>query len=208
MKKNPSFLNTDFLIRQVEGKEFKLFTDDRKPFNLNLIGIRTKSQVLDLFDDWMCVLWCFNNAWSSLYFKQTTDPGMYYLGPERMGNNLGTFQLRDEYQHLGLWKNGYHKGNRAHPALVQKGPALGWRDGNKNNELDPNHDTLYHGGGINCHHAKAATKTERVGPYSSGCQVFEDAREHQGLFIPLLKQSAKYWGDSFSYTLLNEEFFI
>ena len=206
--KNPSFLNTDFLIRQVDKQGFKLFTDSRKPFNLNLIGIRTASQQVDTFDDWMAVLWHYNGAWNSLFFQQTTDPGLYYLGPERMGNESGTFLLKDQYQHFGLWKLGFHHGRHGHPCLRQKGPAIGWRDHNRDNKINPDKDHTYHGQGINCHRAKAEGKTERVGPYSSGCQVFENANEHRDVFIPICKQAASFWGDSFSYLLLNEQFFI
>lgn len=203
-----TYLNKDFLIKQMEEKGFDLFTDDSKPFNLNLIGIRTKTQEVDKFDDWMCVLWTYSGAWNSLFFQVTTDPGLYYLGTERMGNANGTFLIRDEYQHKGLWKLGYHKGQHGHPALVQKGPAIGWRDHNRDFKLNPDKEQIYHGGGINCHRARENGKTDRVGPYSSGCQVFENASEHRDLFIPLCKQAVKFWGDSLSYTLLNEEHFI
>ena len=57
--------------------------------------------------------------------------------------------------------------------------------------------------GINIHRASQGER-ETVDGYSAGCQVIQNSDEYD-VFIEICKKSEKYWGNSFSYTLLTQE---
>lgn len=184
---------------------FDLFTRDDKPFNLNLYGIRTDSNEVDTMNDWLGVMWVYQGNFTNLVFKGTTDPGLFYLGKDKMGNSEGTFMLLGQHQHFGLFKKGKHKGQ--YVALVQNSVALGLRDFNRNGKLDPVGGEIKEGHGINWHRARSIGRTEKVGPYSAGCQVNETESEHQLLMKIIDLALREGWKNSFSYTLFEEKYF-
>ena len=59
--------------------------------------------------------------------------------------------------------------------------------------------------GINCHRASAWKLLERVGLYSEGCVVHYDPTRYKEVFIPLIKESIKHWGNRFSFIMCHEE---
>lgn len=181
-------------------KGYDLFEDDSKNYNLNLIGIRTKSQIPNSFDDWFLVLWKFH-GWNILKFKATTDPGLYWLRTPI--NDLGTAVVK-EGRYPGLWKVGLHKGYKA---LQQKAPVTVIRDFNKDNHLD------FDGGreetgifGINGHRASELNESIVVNKWSAGCQVIANPWDFDILMM-LADHGAKVWGNSFTYVLLHERDF-
>lgn len=123
-------VSSNDLIDILRSKEFVIFDDDSKNYNLNLIGIRSINKVANNFDDFLCVLWKFNGNWNMLKFKMTTDPGLFYL--KQPMNSKGTAIVK-EGQYRGLWKYGKHKG---YIALQQSGPVTVFRDFNRDNKLD------------------------------------------------------------------------
>jgi hypothetical protein len=56
--------------------------------------------------------------------------------------------------------------------------------------------------GINIHRAKLKGKTININQWSAGCQVFADSGQFNE-FISHCGKSQKYWGKTFSYTLIN-----
>ena len=76
-----------------------------------------------------------------------------------------------------------------------------WRDGNRDDRLDRS-GKIYEGWfGINIHRAGHTGTTQKVGRYSAGCQVFQNADDFN-LLISLAKKSAGLRGNRFTYTLL------
>jgi hypothetical protein len=187
-------------IKQLfKQKNYSLFENDSKPFNLNIIGIRNLDKV-NSFDDTLLVTWKYNNKWSELQFSITTEPGLYWLqNPE---NNKGTAILK-EGQYKGLWELGLHKGK--YKALVQKSSCTVLRDSNKDDKFDTDkvvEDTgLF---GINCHRANEKQESTQVEKWSAGCQVFANPFEFE-LFINICEQSINNskFNNSFTYTLIN-----
>lgn len=170
-------------------------------YNLNLIGIRTKDQQSDSFNDWMCVLFYIDDEPVFFKFSITTDPGLYYrLNPI---NNKGVAIVKAG-QYLGVWCTGFHKGQYA--GLVQKKPITVYRDNNKDDHIDIGVPTDKGFHGINCHRSIANGISEKIGRWSAGCQVFSNANDFR-IFMALCDKSAANWGDSFTYTLLEEEAF-
>jgi hypothetical protein len=56
--------------------------------------------------------------------------------------------------------------------------------------------------GIDIHRASATGTTKYVDKYSAGCQVFENADDFNE-FIKLCERHANYYGNRFSYTLID-----
>ena len=189
------------ILYVMRRKGYRIFDRDDQPYNLNLIGIRAATSVPNSFDDRFFVLWKHQGVWHRRVYAITTDPGTYWL--QNPMNVSGTAILK-EGQYLGLWALGKHSG---YDALVQVNPCTVIRDSNRDNILDyDNHEEtgLF---GINLHRANQYGKSAQVDKWSAGCQVFADGREFQE-FMGIAKESAKHWGNSFTYTLLNERDFV
>ncbi len=180
-------------------KGYNLFEDDSKEYNLNLVGVRSKDVTPNTFNDWFTVFWKHAGEWHFYVFKCTTDPGLYWLNNPM--NDKGTGILK-EGQYSGLWTLGFHKGK--YMALKQKNPCTLIRDYDRDSELDfdsGREDTGIFG--INGHRANAHRESVQIDKWSAGCQVIADPDDFEWL-INTCKKSSKIWGDSFTYTLLNE----
>ena len=188
------------IIKVMTLKGYKVFESDKKPLNLNYIGIRDTSGV-NKFNDYLVLFWKYKGQWSSFYRPATTDPGTYWLNNPM--NVEGTAILK-EGQHRGAWKLGKHKG---YEALVQRKEVTVIRDGNKDGILDLDsgyEETGFFG--INHHRANAKNESTQVDKWSAGCQVTADPHLYD-VFIKLCQESAEVWGEGLTYTLLNIEDF-
>jgi hypothetical protein len=189
-------IKLDNLRIALRQKGYKVFEDDSKPFNLNLVGIRTKDETSNSFNDWMVIFWKYAGNWSQMIFPITTDPGLYWR--ENPMNIKGTAVLK-EGQYRGMWKIGKHQGK--YEALRQVKPCTVLRDANKDGKIDftGEEDTgLF---GIN--HHRAGSHSTRVDKWSAGCQV-QPNRVLYDIEMALFKAGAKEWGNSFTYTLIHE----
>lgn len=190
----------EHLLNVMSKHGYKVFDNDSKPYNLNIVGIRSADTTPNTFNDWEYVFWKFKGSWEVLKFQITTDPGLYYL--KNPMNELGTAILKPG-QWSGMWELGKHKG--LYPALVQKAPVTVIRDFNRNNYLDYSsgrEDTgLF---GINNHRAIENGRSIMVEKWSAGCQVFQDFF-HFEIFMRIVSEAAKTWTPNFTYTLLTED---
>lgn len=190
----------DRVKRALERKGYA-FNDDGKPYHLNLVGVRSPSTAINSFDDKMILVYRDDSGKQcAKEYAITTDPGEYYT-QQKLLNKAGAAilvpgQYTDVYQ-LGKHRNKYE-------ALVQLGGKVRvWRDGNKDDKLDRAgeiHEGWY---GINIHRAGSTGTTAKVGRYSAGCQVFQNADDF-ALMISLAKKSSSLRGNKFTYTLLEE----
>ena len=179
-------------------KGYAFFT--KGEYNLNIIGVRHKGdKVTNHFDD--CLVVIYNTQTEKnvkRIFTCTTLPGKKAM--EHPVNIVGTAILK-EGQYRGCWKIGYHKGQ--YKALVQAKPVTVYRDGNKDDKFDlfPRYiDTGIFG--INIH--KAGDNSTLVDGWSYGCTVLSKSIDFNAL-MRLVERSAKLYGNSFTYTLINEE---
>lgn len=171
-------------------------------YDLNLVGIRTKDNTADTFNDFICVLYKINGTECINVFPATTDPGVYYR--ENPINVLGTGILC-EGQHKGLFKRGLHKGK---PALVQVSPCRAYRDRDKDKVLEFDPKTIQKGMyGCDMHRANEGRKTTIVGKWSAMCQVPADSVDEDKILNLYDKQVSNGNGDTLTYTLLLEEWF-
>ena len=181
----------------LEKKGYKLFL---RPFELNIVGIRSDSVTPNSSDDRIDVF--FNNSQGKLIeysFPATTDPGTYWL--KNPMNPQGTAILK-EGQYINGWGMGMHRGK--YLALVQKKPVTVLRDYDRNAVLDfmnGKPDTgLF---GINIHRASENGTTKFVDHFSAGCQVFASATDFV-LFLSLCERHKNLYGNDFTYTLIDE----
>lgn len=170
-----------------------------RPFELNIIGIRSNTSVPNVFNDSINLLFTDNTGrLASISWRATTDPGTYWLKSPM--NPQGTAILKPG-QYVGSHGLGMHRGK--YLALVQIRPVTVIRDFNRDGKTD------YASGreetglfGINIHRAMAEGTTKTIDKYSAGCQVFANANDFS-VFLQLAERHKNLYGNSFTYTLLS-----
>jgi len=175
----------------LKAKKYKIFT---RPFELNIIGLRTTSEP-NKFDDTMILF--YNDENGKTIFKEypiTTDPGTYWLNNPM--NVKGTAMLK-QGQYINTWSQGLHR--NSYKALVQSKPVTVYRDNDRNSTFTSDkEDTGYFG--INIH--KALSDTNKVDKFSAGCQVFKKTADFNE-FMKATDEHRKRYGNAFTYTLLD-----
>lgn len=178
-------------------KGYRIFM---RPFELNIVGVRSDSVKPNSFDDKIHVF--FRNSEDRLIhheFVATTDPGTYWL--QNPMNPQGTAILK-EGQYIATYGIGMHRGK--YLALVQKRPVIVIRDYDRNATLDflngKEDKGLF---GINIHRASENGITKIVDHYSAGCQVFANVTDFV-LFMSLCERHKQLYGNDFTYTLIDE----
>lgn len=182
-----------------ERKGYAFFT--KGVYNLNIIGVRNKgNKVTNMFDDVLVIIYKTpSGRVERRTFSITTQPGVRtMMNPI---NRKGTAILAPG-QYRGCWKLGLHKGQYA--ALVQCKPVKIFRDNNKDLLYDCAPETTEKGVfGINIH--KAGPNSYQVDNWSAGCQVFQRHYDFNSFIRYCKNQIANGFGDTFTYTLLDEE---
>lgn len=202
----------DKLISALKKKGHLVFENDTKNYNLNIVGIRCAELKPNSFNDLICVFWKYMGVWTIRVFPATTDPGIYWLkNPE---NKMGTAIVK-EGQYQNVWQIGLHQGK--YKALVQIRGIDIIRDNNRDDVLDYN-SAIFEKSicGINCHRANENGKSIQVDKWSAGCQVLQNREifnpENQSVkvfefdyFMELCERAKAEFGNSFTYTLINEK---
>lgn len=203
------------IIKVLKIKGHPVFEADTKPYNLNIVGIRTFDNSVNTFNDWIVLLWKYQGQWTMRDFPCTTDPGLYWL--KNPMSKLGTAIVKEGH-YKGLWHIGMHQGK--YKALTQKNPITVIRDFDRDSELDFDSGKTETGiFGINCHRANKNGMSTQIDRWSAGCQVLQNreifnpenhtVKIHEfDYFMHVCEKSKEVWGDSFSYTLLNEKDFV
>lgn len=105
-------------------------------------------------------------------------------------------------QYRGVWKLGKH-GKNQYDALVQTGNKVKlYRDRNRDNIMDFDPKSIMEGYfGVNQHHGYDSGS---IGKNSAACQVHRYKKD-LAFVLSMAKQNILHgWGDSFTYTLLEE----
>jgi hypothetical protein len=190
------------LIKKVLAKKNYLFFENGN-YNLNLIGIRTKGTTAGKYDDYMVAIFKDNSGkWVLHHWNITTDAGTHWL--KNPMNRKGTALLVPN-QYRGCWTIGLHQGK--YKALRQFKPVKVYRDSNRDAILDYNTATIDEGMfGINIHRSNPNRESLINEKWSAGCQVFADPQDFSE-FLTIIDESARRYGDKFTYTLITEEDF-
>lgn len=189
-------LDIEKYIQLSVEKNFKIFGEQsHKPYNLNIVGLRNRFARTNYFDDTLAVYYERDGIWCQHFYEATTMPGKdSLLKPE----NINGAAILVPSQYEGAYKIGKHKGQ--YEALVQDEAVDVYRDSNKDLVYDADKRTVQRGFfGINIH--KASFGAKLVGPNSAGCQVFKYSNDFTS-FMFLCKKAANFWGNKFTYTLV------
>ena len=170
-------------------------------YNLNIIGIRNDSGKADTFDDNINVAYKIGDEWVVDCYPATTEPGTRIL--QRPIVKGGTAILVPG-QYRSTYKIDTHGGKRKYKAVCQRsGDVKIWRDDNR--DRTPDYQGKIHEGryGINIHRQWGPDDREYTGGVSAGCQVFQSSVDFYE-FMETCQVAADSWGNSFTYTLLDE----
>ena len=184
----------------MEAKGHVVFRNE-SGHDLNIVGVRTDDDTANSFNDWLTAFYRFDGIWDFFAFPATTDPGAFYR--ENPLNVRGTAIMKPG-QYRSAYKVGRH---RNYKALQQQGNITVFRDANKDVTIDTTgvaEDTGLHA--VNIHRANAHRPSVQVGKWSAGCQVLQDP-DHFAFFLMLCERAKEKFGNSFTYTLLEEEDF-
>jgi hypothetical protein len=186
------------IIKSAEKLGYKI---DKRPNKLNIIGVRNSSATnQDKFDDLLAYfIYDDKGNLRGKVVPGTTDPSTSFLkSPINIKGAavLKSGQYKDAYQ-LGLHRGKYE-------ALVQAKPVTVIRDNDRNafiNYFAPTQTGLY---GINIHKStKGKNNEDIIGLDSAGCQVFRNIPDFMDM-MTLAKISRKNYGNSFTYTLIDQ----
>lgn len=184
-----------------KNKGYSYFTKGN--YNLNIIGIRSnqENKITNKYDDCLVVIYNTDFGWKRQIYTITTEPGLKLM--KAPTNNKGTAILAPG-QYRGAYKIDKHNGK--YDALCQRNkPVKVYRDNNRDNIYDYKPENIDTGMfGINIHRSNEFWTRTTIDGYSAGCQVFNDPKEFNS-FMTLIKKSAAIYGNSFTYTLINEE---
>ncbi len=180
----------------LKRRTYKLYT---RPYELNIVGLRSKQTKSNAFDDEIHVFYKTDKRkWNYHLYKATTDPGTFWL--KNPTYPQGTAILK-EGQYENAYALGLHQGK--YTALVEIKPVVVMRDYDRNAILDFKNGNVQKGSfGINIHHAASKGKTLTIDKYSAGCQVFQSAEDFKQ-FIGLCEKHRSLYGNVFTYTLID-----
>lgn len=193
-------MNLNTILMDMSFNNQDIFHSEEKPYNLNIVGIRSKDKTPNVFNDELVVFWKDSDEFIEKRWVITTDPGL--SGMLKPVNSKGVAILKPG-QYKGVYKIDKHKGR--YDALCQRGGTVSvYRDDDRDHEydIDPNSvDTGWFG--INIHGTREDAISTEVNGWSHGCQVFQNWDDFQE-FMTICKEAAKNWGNSFTYTLIDE----
>jgi hypothetical protein len=160
-------------------------------FPFHFIGIRSKANISNQFDDLFGIIQGDNIRW----FSCTTNAGTHWL--INLMNTKGTAMLKPN-QYVDTWEIGLHQGK--YEAFKQCKPVEVYRDGDKDNiaeETSVIDKGLF---GINIHRANEKAISKLIDKWSAGCQVLNNPADFAILLNSAKTTKQKY----FTYTLLRE----
>lgn len=189
-------MNYEHLQRVLSDNDYLFY--DEGDYNLNLIGIRSANRDANTFNDQYCIAFRSQSSPVVLSFPCTTDPGFFYRTNPLSDKGTGILKAG---QYRSAFKIGFHQGK--YLALVQRKPVTLIRDNNHDHALDLDGELDSGFFGVNHHYASSNQISHYVDKWSAACQVFADRKEHD-ILMALCEKSASLYGNSFTYTLINE----
>ena len=195
-------INKENIKNALAKKGYSFF--ERGDYNLNIVGVRNDSGRPDVFDDFLVLLYKEGGEWVTDIYPATTEPGPSILKfPLKAVRHKGTAILVPG-QYKSVYQIGTHGGKRKYTALVQRGGEVEvWRDNNRDAKADTDVETETGWFGINIHRQWGSDEREYTGGVSAGCQVFQSSKDFYE-FMETCNKSADKYGNSFTYTLINE----
>jgi len=193
-------MSLPIVLQQVKALGYKVFDGDAE-YDLNIVGIRSKDNTPNVFNDLMTVHYKVKGQWITRSWQCTTDPGLYWMNNPM--NVAGCAQLCLG-QYRGAYKISKHRGQ--YDALCQRGAKVRvFRDPDKDDTFDQDEGSIIEGMfGINIHRASYRRTSTQVDKWSAGCQVFANPDDFAEVMKLAKKQVSVNGWESFTYTLLEE----
>jgi hypothetical protein len=204
-------LTLEELREVVLKKNYRFFQAGQ--FNMNIIGIRSNNSKSNSFDDYLYIAYRNENSvWVLKCFNRfTTDPGKPWL--LKPMDKDGTAVLVPG-QYMNVYQVGVHGRTHAsggYQALEQIRSMAYVRDNNKDSVIDRK---LYSDPSkifwanlkTNLHRASKNVIVRLVETHSAGCQVLAADSDLQEVLFAC-KRGIAQWGNSLTYTLLEESDF-
>jgi hypothetical protein len=198
-------------LKQVFKNKGYAWREDRP----NIIGVRTNINVPDVFNDFLCVVYKDNGAEVIKTYLITTEPGITHqkdlLNPEGCA-------VIEPGQYKDAYALGFHQGKDGikinpkkgvpypkHRALVLVGDITIKRDKDKDG-IAGNSGTIMSGKntGCNIHGTMDGPKTEKIGPWSAGCQVHAIWKNKEEM-CDICEKFRAVTKNRFDYTLILEK---
>ena len=162
-----------------------------KWFDFHFVGIRSKKNEQNIFDDTFCLI----NGNDIKHFSCTTNPGTFWL--LNLMNKKGAALLKPN-QYVDTWAFGNHLGQ--YKAFIQIKPVEVFRDANLNSIAEESKVIDKGIFGINIHRASSNFISKFIDKWSAGCQVINNPND----FKLVLSDAERTKLKLFTYTLLNE----
>jgi hypothetical protein len=191
-------LTLEEVIEMIQSYDYPI---DKRPFKLNIAGIRDAKDTTSLTFDDIIAYWYYDNngTINGRAARGTTSPSKYWL--ENPMNPKGAAILITGH-YPDTWGIGMHKGK--YEALVQQKPVTVIRDNDRNSYLDFFADTTTGLYGINIHRSsRGKDDITFISQDSAGCQVFQNEDDFNE-FMRLARISRDKYGNKFSYSLIDE----
>ena len=189
--------------KAMERKGYVFF--DKGDYNLNIIGTRNNSGDASKFDDCISILYKIDGNWICDMYPITTEPGVNILrNPIKEVRHKGTAILVPD-QYRQTYRIGWHGNSESgHTALIQRGTKVRVvRDNNRDSKPDYHMPEEKGWFGINIHKHRGSSARINTGGVSAGCQVFQNSKDFHE-FMETCDIARDKWGNSFTYTLLEE----
>jgi hypothetical protein len=160
--------------------------------NFHFIGIRSKANLPNQFDDLFAVV----NGDKIDWYTCTTNPGTHWL--KNLLNPKGAALLKPA-QYVNTWKIGMHQGK--YEAFVQSRAVTVFRDGDKDDIAEETSITETGFFGINIHRTNdTGVVSKLIDKWSAGCQVLNNPAD----FKRVLEAAKASKQKEYTYTLLKE----
>ncbi len=195
---------------------YTLFQNDARDYNLNMFGVRSKVYDTNTFNDIVGLAWKYQGNWQLHLYAATTDPGLYYFANPM--SSKGTHIMK-EGQYRKAYATGKHLGK--YGALIQVGPIDFYADNDRDLVFDKTvvEKGVYIGANVHCVINKyipdllTAPATDFpdkesaiVHNWSAACQVLANPAKYLE-FMKYVYASQAIYGNSFTYTLFEEDAF-
>jgi hypothetical protein len=182
----------------IANLNYKWFDDQ-----INLIAIRTNLQVPDVFNDVMCVVYKKGGVEVLETATITTEPGVAYQ--KKLLNKDGCYVMMPA-QMINAYKLGLHQGKADHRCLKSVGKIYGLRDKDLDGIAGNSGTAMWFEGktvGANIHGSNKLTKSNIIGSWSAGCQVYNEWKKKEAL-MGIADLYDKVNNGLITYTLIKE----
>ena len=190
----------DSLKKTQAALGYKWFDDQ-----INMIAIRTKLQVPDVFNDVLCIVYKKAGVETLYTATITTEPGTTYQ--KKLLNAKGCWVMMPA-QMINAYKAGLHQGKADHRCLKSVGKIYGLREDDKDGIILNDKDAVssWVDGttvGANIHGASKDHDSTVIGSWSAGCQVHNRwSKKEEMMSIVDLYKDVNH--GLVTYTLINE----